>query len=148
MSEKKLDTKSRRVLDANASGFEPDERGVRIGASIPVSLIRGAYDRAVDGAPTNRHSAAQVVAAAERAALEVGRKCFGDADPDDSTYDAQILAIARREATLRGTTPHITYHDEKCERCGGTGELRAEGKRDRCVTCLGDGFAPANEGRG
>lgn len=67
---------------------------LRINANVPVALIRDAFDsKAVE----NRKIAA---------ALEMGRNVV------ENLTDEQIIKIAKREATLRGTHPGpITYEE-------------------------------------
>lgn len=103
-------------------GYNRDQREIKgntqplkIGASLPVGTIRAAYlDSLIE-------------------AIRTGREIFGD-----TITDAQIVAIARGEATLRGWTPNITYHSEPCQTCRGQSHAGGED----CLTCRGDGFAP------
>lgn len=122
--------------DAEAERNKREIKGatqpIKIGASIPVSMLREKF-------LTNGTSAV----------LKLGRELFGDA-----LTDAQIVAIGRREATLRGFTPTLTYHDKPCVTCRGLGFFTSHGEPGRqisrrelsddpsCPTCGGDGFAP------
>lgn len=109
---KVANTLSKRALDAHAERTEP----MRVGASLPVGLIRDAYREG-----------------GKAKAIKVGRECFQDSA--DGKWDGKIIAIARCEATLRGYTPAISYHDEPCATCKGRGD-------HDCKACRGDGFAP------
>lgn len=139
-------------------------REMRIGASLPLRLIRADYQ--IEGISK---------------ALDTGRACFTNKDGTCGLTDAQILAIAREEATLRGwSPPGVDYCDKPCETCKGKGKVQKytlcslcnqpkerhvgaadllpddpaelithtfESRPDRgpfvaCPTCQGDGFAP------
>lgn len=82
--------------------FERD-RDIRLGASVPVTLIRRDFEA---------YGAAKAIA--------TGRECF----IEGTITDEQILAIARKVATLRGfSDTGITYHDQRCTTCEGYGEV-------------------------
>ncbi len=99
---------------------------MRVGASVPVTLVREAYARG--GA---------------QEALEVGRACI------TGVADWMIIAIGQGKATLRGWShpgpeyppdrnyPGITYHDKPCAWCKGKRSMP-----NTCSACAGDGFAP------
>lgn len=119
-----------------ASEIKGPSQPIRIGASIPVSMLREKFLAGGGLAPV----------------IKLGREIFGD----DLT-DAQIIAISGKEATLRGFTPTLTYHDQPCATCRGLGFLTSHGEPGRqisrrelsndpsCPTCGGDGFAPPIE---
>jgi len=98
---------------------------IRIGASLIVGMLRADYQKGGDAL-----------------ALDTGRQCL------EGVPDAQILAIAREDATLRGFShTGITYHDVPCAACNKEGRVpryahKPEGSRMACPTCDGDGFAP------
>lgn len=125
------------VIDADGKPVIERVKELRIGASLPVGLIREAYE-APRIARTGRMSETKW---REKAALEVGRECLINA------ADERILMIARKEATLRGySDTGITFHTEKCAGCEGTGRQHVQGKKTgpgfECKDCRGDGFAP------
>lgn len=133
-------------------------RPLRIGASMPVRMLREAYQDARDTAISrfNLHESKQetaarrrnAIAAGERAALTVGRNLFPDRDGDSNDViaerDRKVLAIAKKQATLRGwNDTGLSFHEVPCEACKGDG-YRPERKtqHELCDQCGGDGFAP------
>ena len=91
------------------------ERELHIGASMPVALIRQAFETG-----------------GQAKAITVGRECF----IEGTITDAQILAIAQREATLRGFSHSgITFHDQRCVACRGRGTdpLRYDMRADQYI---------------
>jgi hypothetical protein len=124
------------VLEAISSGLtRPPGKELRIGASIPIALIRQAFDTS-----------------GQAKAITVGRECF----IEGTITDDQIIAVAERRATLRGfNDTGITYHNQKCEACRGQGWVARSMQNPMaarpvidCQTCKGDGFAPPNRGDG
>lgn len=119
-------TKDRARREAKVKQLNEDEikgttQPIRIGASIPVSILR---ERFLDTGVNH--------------VIKIGREMFGD-----GLTDAQLVAIARKEATLRGFTPTLTYHDKRCETCGGRGYNETNNlQSEPCASCGGDGFAP------
>lgn len=109
---------------------------IRVGASLPVILIRDAYDK--QPPKTRGKGSAQIDSAnlaREQAALVVGH------DVIPTATDEQIIKIATGNATLRGfSDTGITYHDEPCVNCKGAGTPAPT--RAICRDCNGDGFAP------
>jgi hypothetical protein len=110
----------------------------RIGASLPVGLLRDAYDKTFNAKPMRgKLTIRDRRAHAEEVAIELGHQILPGCD------DTKILAIATRKATLRGySDTGITYHDQDCEACGGSGDPCARSR----TGCRGDGFAPPIEG--
>lgn len=124
------------VIDADGKPVIERTKEIRIGASLPVGLIREAYE----SPKIARRRGMTETQWRERAALEVGHECL-------HTTDDKILMIARKEATLRGySNTGVTFHTTKCAACEGEGRQHVGGKKTgpgfECRECKGDGFAP------
>ena len=82
--------------------YDPQQIPLRMGASIPVILIRREYETTDDKEK------------GLAAALKLGRDIF----EAGTITDEQLTKIAKGEATLRGfTDTGITYHDRPCTLC-------------------------------
>lgn len=126
-------------------GDTTDERVkvISIGASMIVSFIREAYEKALDTkASTLRAARMSLEYFAETKAIEAFCELMGAenvARVGLPVVSDMARKIGRRQATLRGyTDTGITYHDTPCASCG-SDPAKAAG----CIACNGDGFAPA-----
>lgn len=153
-------------LDPTLEGNAARERALaagktlpmRIGASMPVRMLREAYEDAYDDAISRfnlRESKQETgarrrnaIAAGERAALTIGRNLFPDRDGDTSDMiaerDRKVIVIAKKQATLRGwSDTGLSFHEVPCEACKGDG-YRSDRHvmHEPCDLCDGDGFAP------